>query len=276
LGPDTTRRWLTTGSAVSSLPQFSPDGRMVAFVQGDPGSTNVFVVGTDSGPATQLTFLRDRQVTSLAWSPSGRLIAHCTVGEAAPRVGIVSLAGTPVANPTTALLSGLCHVAWGTDTELLYERIGNRNFGVLTLSGGSEGPLVNNDSVGWMFGPRVDASGDHIVVAWNRVDGAGWWVISRRDSSQRRLITGFQKQVVRWASDGRTLFVADGARVLRLNVSRPDSLEALAFPACAGAVPDVAPDGSLMVCLDIQETADAWLIRNFDPAARPASTPGRR
>lgn len=98
-GSDTTRRWLTSGSAISSLPRLSPDGRMVAFVQGDPVSTNVFVVGSDSGPATQLTFLRDRQVMSLAWSPSGREVAYCTTGEAPPQIGIVTLLGTSVPVP---------------------------------------------------------------------------------------------------------------------------------------------------------------------------------
>ena len=276
-GPDTTRRWLTRSSAISGNHKFSPDGRTVAFVQGDPTSSNVFVVGSDSGPATQLTFLRDRQGVNLAWSPSGRRIAYCTVGEAGPQLGIVTLAGTPVAVPAPSGLGDDCDVAWGADDEILYRRVGSRNFGVLPLSGGPERLLVANDSVGWMQSPaRIDPSGDRVAVSWRRPrDGYdGLWIISRRDSSQRR-VAGPDLWPLRWASDGQTLYASRGGHVYRLDVSRPDSPEATAFPACGGGV-DVAPDGSQMACGDVQATSDAWLIRNFDPTARPAPTPRRR
>ena len=275
-GPDTTRRWLTRGSAISGNPQFSPDGRMVAFVQGDPTSSNVFVVDSDSGPATQLTFLRDRQGVNLAWSPSARRIAYCTVGEAGPQLGIVTLAGTPVAVPTPSGLSDACEVAWGAEDEILYGRVGSRNFGVLPLSGGPKRLLVTNDSVGWMLSAvRIDPSGDRVAVLWRRPrDGnEGLWIISRRDSSQRRVVVP-DLWPLRWASDGQTLYASRGGHVYRLDVSRPDSLEATVFPACRGKV-DVAPDGSLMACVDAQATSDAWLIRNFDPTARPAPPPRR-
>jgi len=275
-GPDSTRRWLTTGSAISSSPRLSPDGRMVAFIQGDLTSTNAFVVGSDSGPATQLTFLRDRQVRGLAWSPSGRQVAYCTTGEASPEMAIVTLTGTRVAVPATSGLSDGCDIAWGTDDEILYNRVGNRNFAILSLSGRPERLLVSNDSVGFMFSPLVDASGDRVAVEWNRPRDGGQriWVISRRDSSQRRL-TGGSGRALRWASDGQMLYALLQDRVCRLDVSRPDSVEATAFPACPGSTADVSADGSRMVCTDGQTTSDAWLIRNFDPTARPAPPPRR-
>jgi hypothetical protein len=275
-GPDTTRRWLTSGSALSSAPRLSPDGRLVAFVQGDPSSTNVSVVGSDSGPATQVTFMGERKVRDLAWSPSGRQVAYCTTGEAAPQIGIVTPTGTRVAVPATSELSGSCEIAWGAEDELLYQRGGNRNFAVLSLSGRPERLLVSNDSVGWMFAPLVDASGDRVAVEWNRTldGGQGVWVISRRDSTQRRLARESGWRPLRWTSDGLVLYAVLQGRVYRLDVSQPGSAEATAFPSCPGSGNNVSSDGARIVCAEVETTSDAWLIRNFDPTA-PAARPGR-
>jgi len=274
--PDTARRWLTTGSAISASPRLSPDGTMVAFLQGDATSANVFVVGSDSGPATQLTFLRDRQVRDLAWSPSGRRIATCSTGEAPPQMDVVTLTGTRVAVPGTSDLSGDCDIAWGTEDEILYKRIGNRNLVAAMQSGGPRRLLVNNDSVGWMFYPAVDASGDRVAVEWNRPRDGGQsiWVISRRDSSQRRLSRGSGRPL-RWAGDAQTLYAVFANRVYRLYASRPDSEEAMTFPACPGASSNVDTDGTRIVCATAQTSSDAWLIENFDPTA-PARAPAHQ
>lgn len=76
---------------------------------------------------------------------------------------------------------------------------------------------------------------------------------------------------LRWASDGQKLYILFGVQTYLVDVSRPESMEAVALPRCSpnpGRL-DVSSDGSRVVCADYQSTPDAWLIRNFDPAAPP-------
>ncbi|MFL6276997.1 MAG: S9 family peptidase [Blastocatellia bacterium] len=65
------QRFLVKGSS----PQWSPDGRRIAYVApGQPGGAQVFVKWMDSGEETQLTHL-ERSPSNLEWSPDGRRIA---------------------------------------------------------------------------------------------------------------------------------------------------------------------------------------------------------
>src|SRR5437868_2946931 len=65
------QRFLVKGSS----PQWSPDGRRIAYVApGQPTGAQIFVKWLDSGEETQLTHL-ERSPSNLEWSPDGRRIA---------------------------------------------------------------------------------------------------------------------------------------------------------------------------------------------------------
>jgi Tol biopolymer transport system component len=58
-----------------STPSFSPDGSSLAFLSNLTGVPQIFVVPTEGGWPVQVTSGSD-PVGSLAWSPSGDLIAY--------------------------------------------------------------------------------------------------------------------------------------------------------------------------------------------------------
>lgn len=65
---------LTYAEKSSENPQWSPDGRLIAFTSGRGGKTNLYVLRLVGGEAEQVTDVKSG-VGSFAWSPDGRQIA---------------------------------------------------------------------------------------------------------------------------------------------------------------------------------------------------------
>jgi dipeptidyl aminopeptidase/acylaminoacyl peptidase len=63
----------TFGDKSSTSPQWSPDGRSIAFASSRSGENNIWLIRADGGEAEQLTDVKSG-VESLAWSPDGKWI----------------------------------------------------------------------------------------------------------------------------------------------------------------------------------------------------------
>lgn len=66
-------RRLTTSLSRASLPCLSPDGSQIAFVAGDDGPQELYVMPAEGGPPTKLTHLGAATVTS-GWHPDGSIL----------------------------------------------------------------------------------------------------------------------------------------------------------------------------------------------------------
>jgi dipeptidyl aminopeptidase/acylaminoacyl peptidase len=64
-------------------PQWSPDGKALAFLSNRDGKTQVYTMPADSGAASAVT-ARKYGVTSFHWSPDGRMIAYLAKEDDAP------------------------------------------------------------------------------------------------------------------------------------------------------------------------------------------------
>ena len=65
---------LIASTSPDSSPQFSPDGRRIAFVSARTGFDEVWVSSAEGQNPVQLTFFRDGEVGSPRWSPDGQRI----------------------------------------------------------------------------------------------------------------------------------------------------------------------------------------------------------
>lgn len=72
-------RQMTAGKTRDNNPQFSPDGKYIAFTSDRGEKSQVYVLAVDGGEARQLTKMKQGVGGSIAWSPDGKKIAF-TVG----------------------------------------------------------------------------------------------------------------------------------------------------------------------------------------------------
>ncbi|MEI8017835.1 MAG: S9 family peptidase [Schlesneria sp.] len=70
-------RQLTQGAKSCDDPQWSPDGKWIAFVSSRVGKRNLWAIDVDGGEAFQLTEMKS-DIGSFRWSPKGDLIAFTT------------------------------------------------------------------------------------------------------------------------------------------------------------------------------------------------------
>lgn len=68
-------RQLTNGVARDSNPQWSPDGRIIAFVSSRDKKPQIYTMSVDGGEARALTSLKQGVGGGLAWSPDGAQLA---------------------------------------------------------------------------------------------------------------------------------------------------------------------------------------------------------
>ncbi len=76
-------RQLTQGDKSCDNPQWSPDGRWIAFLSPRSGKKNLWLIPVDGGEAQQLTDVKTG-VSSFKWSPDGRWIAFTALEPVTP------------------------------------------------------------------------------------------------------------------------------------------------------------------------------------------------
>jgi Tol biopolymer transport system component len=143
---------------------------------------------------------------------------------------------------------------------------------VLDPLSGAERPLLDDESVGWLFGPRSSPDGSTVAVFWNRRGGSGVWLFPWTTPGAARLALEALAWPLRWSADGQTLFLyrhAPASEILALPTrgGSPKLLRSLAGQRVA-LVPAVTPDGRRVVYSAHAIHSDVWMV---DGVARGAA-----
>ena len=109
----------------------------------------------------QITFLNSG-CYSPSWSPDGKEIAFRSESNL---YKVSSEGGTPIVLTDYDVGSS---AYWVSNSEIFYHNLGNRNFHIFNPITKENRLLVSNDSVGWMFRPRVSPDNLNLAVSWNR------------------------------------------------------------------------------------------------------------
>jgi Tol biopolymer transport system component len=264
---------LTKDTLWNKIPSISPGGNLIAFRKGDAEKSNIYVMPIEGGSPKQITFFNSLNGGPV-WSPDGTEIAFGSNEGGEFKVWKVNSQGGRPIKFVQSQLSRSHLLAWFPGENILYHRPGNRNFFILNPVTEEERPLVQDDSVGWVFAPRYSPDGKKVAVMWNRRPSRGLWVIPLEDSSQAFLLKE-NAFPVGWSADGRWIYASEEIRgtlkILKISIkgdqtkiilTAPFTLEK-GFPRQGHAC--MTLDGKNFVFPVYKYHSDVWMIENFDP-----------
>ena len=266
-GPQTTS--LTRGTSWFDSPRISPDGKWIAFVtQG-----HIYKMAIEGGTSIQLTLSNVKEFNP-AWSPDGKRIAFGSNEGGVYKVWSVDADGANRRQFAKTQLSAYdgAQITWSPGRHILYQSPGNRNFSILDPETEEEKPLVQNESVGWLFFPRYSPDGKKVAVHWNRPPKIGLWIISLNDNSET-FLPGSYLYPAGWAPDGSSIYARDaddGDKMLSIPVgpaSRGTPHTVFTAPGDIGDA-SVSADGKNFVFSAAESKSDEWEVDDFDPAYR--------
>jgi len=268
LGKEPQKIPLTRGTSTFDSPGVSPDGKWIAFVT----RAHIYKMITEGGTPRQLTFSNATEF-SPAWSPDGKQIAFGSNEGGAYKVWIVGADGANrrqfAKTQLSADVDNFGAVIWSPGRQILYQRPGNRNFNMIDPATEEEVPLVQNESVGWLFKPKYSPDGKKIAVFWNRRPQVGLWVISPIDNSETLLYDSYCNPAG-WSPNGSSIYAYLGDKMLSIPVGPTRQ----GPPQTVFSVPEdirdasVSADGKKFVYSAAETKSDVWVAENFDPAYR--------
>jgi tol-pal system beta propeller repeat protein TolB len=255
------RRMLIGSTYESEIPQYSPDGRKIAFDSNRSGNAEVWTCDADGSNCQQLTSFGGPLCGTPRWSPDGRWLALDSRSEGQPEIYVIAAdGGTPrrmtnhPANDTVP--------SWSRDGRWIYfqsDRSGRSQIWKMPVGGGQAVQVTRSGGVVALESP----DGKYIYY----VKGPGPPRLFRmpvEGGEEKRVLPG----VVYWAGFGVTAkgvyFMPDRRTIQLLDTAtgKVSTLATLDKPTNWGIC--VSPDDAYVVWGQVdRNTQDLMLVENF-------------
>jgi Tol biopolymer transport system component/DNA-binding winged helix-turn-helix (wHTH) protein len=259
---------LLSSNEQDAAPEFSPDGKRIAFQSWRSGSQEIWICSADGSDPVQLTTFGGALTGSPHWSPDGRQIAFDSRPGGRAHIFLTS----PDGGVPRALTSGNYNdivPSWSPDGKTIYFgsiRRGGYQIWKVAASGGSPQQLTTHG------GMIARASPDGDWVYYTRPQAAGLWRIPVGGGSEQQVLTsppdGFQ---------GYWTLTKDGIYYLDSSRAQP-AIEFAPFATPGRSVRvhvldheptllsglSVSPDGRWLIYADMAEAgSNIALVENF-------------
>ncbi|MBI3694608.1 MAG: serine/threonine-protein kinase [Acidobacteria bacterium] len=244
-------------------PQFSPDGRKIAFSSNRSGGLEIWVADRDGKNAFQLTFLGALTAGSPRWSPDGKKIAFdCNPG-GIYHIYVVSAEGGPQQRLTDGTASDIIP-AWSPDGQTVY--FGSNRSGRFeiwkTPAGG--GAPVQVTSRGGGFAPLVSPDGKRIYYAKGEGVIATLWTVPVDGGEERQVLDSVHRYSFAVSKSGIYFTAGGGSGLLFLSFATGKITQVARIDKPVDLGVAVSPDEKqvLWAQIDLQES-DLMLVENF-------------
>jgi Tol biopolymer transport system component/tRNA A-37 threonylcarbamoyl transferase component Bud32 len=171
-GRTSPRRKLITSTEQDESPDFSPDGKRIAFESTRSGPWEIWVCASDGSNARQLTFL-GRAAWNPRWSPDGREIAFESGPEGHPAIYVVDVEGGRPRR-LTADASANAVPGWSRDGKWIYfcsDRTGDLQLWKMPAEGGQALQVTKRGG-----DIAFESPDGKTVYYWNFNSGSFWKV----------------------------------------------------------------------------------------------------
>jgi serine/threonine protein kinase len=190
-------------------PQFSPDGRRLAFASDRSGHLSIYVTGADGSNAVELTGNLGCTAGSPRWSPDGSTLAFdCSQQDAA--IYTVPSAG----GPTRRRVADGTQPSWSGDGRWIYfgsRRSGRSEIWKVAANGGDPVPVT------FQGGRETFESQDGKSLYYTKDKQPGLWMMPISGGNEAQLLASVE--TYRWARTEKGIYFADPNRLPVLNFS---------------------------------------------------------
>jgi Tol biopolymer transport system component len=251
-------------------PQFSPDGKRIAFVSERSGNWEVWVCNNDGSSPVQLTSFHGQQVTTPRWSPDGRRIAFDSDAGGEFDIWVIGAdGGKPVRMTTDPANDG--NPSWSRDGRWIYfdsRRTGEQQVWKMPADGGEAIQLTWDG--GWA--PLESPDGKFLYYTKN-LGASSVWRVPLGGGQATKVLEGLSTYLNLAIVDKGIYFVplqdaASGSSIqfLDLQTNRIRRIASLERPVALGDFAGLAisPDGRWILYLQTDQlAAELRLVENF-------------
>jgi|WetSurMetagenome_2_1015567.scaffolds.fasta_scaffold15848_2 Tol biopolymer transport system component len=283
----TFNKWPIGGVAIS------PDGHEVIYGAIGESGLQIYLVSIEGGKPTQITRNGGKRPV---WSPDGNRIAFTHPDTPNVCLAIINREGASFHNYPGSLQSDdTDDKEWISESEIIYQLPGNRNFETLNLETGMTKKLLDDDSLGWAFGVCISPDKSKFALFLNRsfssnsareknysllpvpdsikaingrLEARGIWIISKEDNVMVPLCwTESGTFVLGWSRDGNWVYFCPGGDkiIYKINISNHTIKKVATLAAIPGYEIEMMPDENGFVYSVSENFRDLWMVENFDP-----------
>jgi TolB protein len=238
-------RRVTVNQSLNILPNWSPDGRSLAYVSYRLGSPEIFIASIFEGKSTNLTAGKTGQAFAPSWSPDGKRIAYASPKSGNMEIWVANADGSDAKRLTNSSGSDTapCWSPTGQEIAFTSSRSGTPQIWVMDTEGLNVRRL---STVGnWNDAPAWNPSKQYSEIAYtSRLETAGFEiaVVDLATRQVRQITQGRGScEYPSWAPNGRHLvFACNRGQNWQITVSDRNGTEVQALAAGPGN--NVQPD----------------------------------
>jgi Tol biopolymer transport system component len=288
---------LITSTQLDIAPEYSPDGKRIAFVSDRSGHKEIWVCDSDGSNPQQITFFandarEDAPILyadgSPRWSPDGSRIAFHTIFEGRRRIHVISVRGDSLRRVIPDTFDAW-RPAWSRDGHWLYfssNRSGAVNLWKAPVDGSEQAVQVTR-GVGFDAAESVDGKLLYFFDEGGRwqgdvaLNGSTLWSAPLAGGPQAAVLQGVQP--TRWAMVDKGIYFLDirsevpgrpdakavkffsfaSRQIEEIAVIEKKSLPSWKSNSYAGSL-SVSPDGRWMIWPQLDRgDSDLMLVNNF-------------
>ena len=250
-----------------AMPQFSPDGKKIAFMSDRSGNQEIWACDSDGSNSTQLTSFGGPNVSTPRWSPDGERIAFDSNAEGGYDIWVISANGGKRQRMTSHPAND-GNPSWSRDGRWIYfdsARSGEQQVWKIPASGGDAIQVTRDGG----FAPLESPDGKFLYYVKSLVE-TSLWEIPVGGGPETKILEGLNDYLDLAIVEGGVVFVSTrdtaSLQFFSFATNKIRSLAKFDRPIALGAGGGltVSPDGRWILCTHFEQAgSELMLVENF-------------